>query len=341
MKKKIVFYYPDFYVGGVEMAILNLAKRLYNEYDIYFWYNKFSDKQLELTFRQYGTTVNVAGEYPEFECDTFIYCSLWQEKTDKAMNVKARQRVLWAHAIIPVGGNKFYHLPTMRKMDKVVVVSEATFESIPFHLYKTGFVDQVSVINNILNVEDIIEKSKQPIAELPLASQLNICTVARLSNEKGWLRIRYLCKALQELNIDFKWFIIGEGYFEDQIHRIHLILDSIPQVQFLGKMLNPFPVVKQMDYLALLSDYESWGLVITEGKILNVPIIVSDFAAAKEQVENDYNGLIISRTKYSTYRDAAMKIYKNKKIYKNGLKDFDFEKTNLKSVEQWKNIIEN
>ena len=32
-KKKIVFYYPDMYIGGVEMAILNLAKRIYKDTD--------------------------------------------------------------------------------------------------------------------------------------------------------------------------------------------------------------------------------------------------------------------------------------------------------------------
>ena len=38
-KKKIVFYYPDMYVGGVEMAIINLAKRIYKDYNLYFFYH--------------------------------------------------------------------------------------------------------------------------------------------------------------------------------------------------------------------------------------------------------------------------------------------------------------
>lgn len=340
-KKRIVFYYPDFYVGGVEMAILNLARRIHKDYDLYFLYNSFSDKDLELTLGQYGTTMNVAGEYPSFECDVLIYCSLWLEKVDKCMFIKANKRYLWAHAIIPIGGNKFYDVPFMRKLDGVVVVSIATFESVPFYLYRAGFGNKVEVINNILNVEEIKQKSMLPPPALKLAKDLNICTVARLSHEKGWLRVRYLCKALQKLGIDFKWFVVGEGYIPEHLERIHMLLDNIPQVEFVGKQLNPFPIVKQMDYTALLSDYESWGLVITEGKILGVPVIASDFASAKEQVDHDYNGLIISRTKYSTYRDIAKQLYKNKDKYKKELETFDFEKINQKSEQQWRNIFDN
>ena len=48
-KKKIVFYYPDMYVGGVEMAILNLAKRIYKDYDLYFFYRTYIISILVLT----------------------------------------------------------------------------------------------------------------------------------------------------------------------------------------------------------------------------------------------------------------------------------------------------
>ena len=45
-KKKIAFYYPDMYVGGVEIAILNLAKRIYKDYDLYFFYRTASNLEL-------------------------------------------------------------------------------------------------------------------------------------------------------------------------------------------------------------------------------------------------------------------------------------------------------
>ena len=94
-----------------------------------------------------------------------------------------------------------------------------------------------------------------------------------------------------------------------------------------------------MDYTALLSDFESWGLVITEGKILDKPQIVSDFTASREQVEDDINGVIVPMNDYSKYKEIAYRIVNNKELYKNSLKDFDFEKENLKSIQQWKEIL--
>ena len=118
------------------------------------------------------------------------------------------------------------------------------------------------------------------------------------------------------------------------------MLDRVPQREFLGKRLNAIPVVQVMDYSALLSDYESWGLAITEAKILGVPPIVSNFASAYEQVEDDYNGIIVPKKEYSLYKDIAIRIINNKKLYKNGLKDFDYEKVNQISLENWKKILE-
>lgn len=339
-KRKIIFYYPDMYVGGVEMAILNLAKRIYKDYDLYFFYRSISDLELAKEFNKYGIMRNIAGLEPEEECDTLVYCSLWMEKQDNCRKIKAKQRILWAHAIIPPGGNKFYDMGTMRKIDKVVVVSDATRVSIPFRLYCGRFDNKVYVINNILNVNEIKEKAELDTPKLNLAKDLNICTVARISHEKGWQRVRRLCYELQNMGIDFKWFIIGEGYVPEQVKRIHLILDSIPQIEFLGKKLNPFPYVKQMDYSALLSDYESWGLAITESKILGVPPIASSFAAASEQIEDDYNGVIVPLKNFDNYRNAAQRIVAGKKLYKQGLVDFNYEKVNEYSIDQWKKIFD-
>lgn len=339
-RKKIIFYYPDMYVGGVEMAILNLAKRIYEDYDLHFFYRSFSDLNLSREFSKYGTIRNIGGLYPEEECDVLVYCSLWYDEKDFCKNIRAKKTLLWTHAIIPQRGTKFQHMPTMRKIDEVVVVSEATKASIPRKLYRERFNGKTHVIYNILNTKEIKEKSMLSAPDLQLAKDLNICTVARLSHEKGWLRIRYLCLELQKLGIDFKWFVIGEGYVPEQLHRIHLMLDNIPQVEFVGKLLNPFPAVKQMDYLALLSDYESWGLAITEGKILNVPIIATDFSAAFEQVSDDYNGIIVPKKEYGYYKDIVKRIVKNKSKYKENLKDFDYEQINEISIKQWREIFD-
>ena len=58
-KKKIIFYYPDMYIGGVEMAILNLAKRIYKDYDLFFFYRTISNLDLAHEFNKYGVMRNI------------------------------------------------------------------------------------------------------------------------------------------------------------------------------------------------------------------------------------------------------------------------------------------
>ena len=339
-KKKVVFYYPNMYVGGVEMAILNLAKRIYKEYDLYFFYKTISNLELAKEFCKYGTPRNIMTEQIEFECDTLIYCSLWVEKEDRVSFVKAKQKVLWSHAMVPPHGTKFHNLPFMRKMDRIISVSKAADKTVPRFYYNQKLLDRFYVINNIVNQDEIIYKSKLSTPELKLGKDLNICTVARLSHEKGWHRVKLLCDEFIKMGLDFKWFIIGEGYFEKETEKIHAMLDKYPQIEFLGRQDNPFPYVKQMDYVALLSDFESWGLAITEGKILGKPIICTDFQSAFEQVENDINGVIVPMNNFRKYRSCAYRIYNNKLLYTNRAKNFDFEKINQESIDKWKKIFD-
>lgn len=341
-KKKICFYYPDMYVGGVEFAILNLAKRIYKDYDLYFFYRSIANLDMAKEFAKYGIPRNIRLQRSDFECDVLVYCSLWNESAEFTNFIKAKKKVLWCHAMIPPAGNKFYNLPFMRRMDDVVIVSKAATESAPTWLYNSKITDKIQTIYNIVNVEEIKKKSEEEIdVNIKLAKDLNISTTARLSHEKGWHRIKLLCDEFNKmLGLDWKWFIIGEGYSKNELARVYSLLKRFPQVEFLGRQLNPFPIVKQMDYTALLSDFESWGLVITEGKILDKPQIVSDFTASREQVEDDINGVIVPMNDYSKYKEIAYRIVNNKELYKNSLKDFDFEKENLVSIQKWKEILE-
>ena len=341
-KKKIVFYYPDMYVGGVDMAILNLAKRIYKDYNLYFFYRSVVNLDLAKELAKYGIPMNIAS-VPEnfvFDCDILVYCSLWLETDNYISFIKAKQKFLWSHAMVPpLGGTKFYNLPFVRTLDRMISVSEAADKTIPKHMHPKRLSQRYYVINNILNPNEIKEKAQEDTPTLDLGKDLNIVTVARISHEKGWERIKVLADILNKKQIDWRWFIVGEGYVPEQVDEAHRLLDEYPQVKFLGKKMNPFPIVKQMDYLALLSDFESWGLAITEAKILGVPPIVTNFPSAFEQVEHDKNGIIIPLKAYGLYEKYVDLMIANKNKYKEELQKFDYEENNKKIISQWKELF--
>ena len=86
---------------------------------------------------------------------------------------------------------------------------------------------------------------------------------------------------------------VGKGSNEKEHNEVIEMLQSfIPNVELVGHQSNPFPYVKNADYLVLMSDRETSGLVITEAKIIGTPCIVSNFEAAYEQITDGENGFI-------------------------------------------------
>lgn len=102
-------------------------------------------------------------------------------------------------------------------------------------------------------------------------------------------------------------------------------------------MDNPYNIIKQCDYLALLSDDETWGLVLTEAKILKVPCIVSDFEVAYEQIIDNSNGIVLSREDINSYNLKIDTILNSKNFLKENLKDFKF--SNYNTVKRWYKIL--
>ena len=255
---------------------------------------------------------------------------------------------------INISNNVFYYVNLLNKNNFKILVNFFYIIEPLFFIEKKVYMSQLTkyvsfltedqkihTILNIVNVEEVKSKAnEEPQVNIKLAKDLNISTTARLSHEKGWHRIKLLCDEFSKIpNLDWKWFIIGEGHSKNELIKIHALLDKFSQVEFLGKQMNPFPIVKQMDYTALLSDFESWGLVITEGKILGKPQIVTDFPAAYEQVEDSVNGIIVPMNNYNKYAEIANRIVKDKESYKKNLDNFDFEIENQKSVKEWKEIL--
>ena len=59
-----------------------------------------------------------------------------------------------------------------------------------------------------------------------------------------------------------------------------------------GPLDNPYGVMRRADAVCVLSDHESWSMVITEAKALGVPVIATRTSGALEQITDGENGLL-------------------------------------------------
>lgn len=287
--KKICFYYHHINsIGGVEIAILNLIERLHTEYDITIAYSaSFSDIEMLIRMSEYASIVNL--NYKKIEVDTVVYCSVYCQK-DK---ITAKRELRWMHGCLT---DMKVKLPK-EKIDNYIAVGKVCKEQLDSQLTN----QESYLIYNEINSQ-IHELSNEHIPE---QKPLTLVTVSRISREKGFERMLKLSKQIKQ---DYVWHIVGSGYdkkYEESIKKL-----APDNWVFHGKLENPFPFIKNADFLLQLSDYEAFGFVLLEALVLGTTVITTDYSSASEMI-NESNGYIIKKD----LSDFDPEILNNKKTF--------------------------
>ena len=72
---------------------------------------------------------------------------------------------------------------------------------------------------------------------------------------------------------------------------------------FLGFKANPYPYMNKADLIVQTSRWEGKSVVLDEAKILGKPILATDYATVKDQVENGKEGVIVEMDAESIARE--------------------------------------
>jgi len=100
---------------------------------------------------------------------------------------------------------------------------------------------------------------------------------------------------LRDRGVRIKWLNLGSTADEGLYRKLLIEIEKKNLSQdfmFLGAVNNPYPYIKNASAVAVLSDYESWSMVITEAKILGVPVIATKTSGALEQIEHMETGIL-------------------------------------------------
>lgn len=214
-------------------------------------------------------------------------------------------------------------LPTF---DKIVAVSDNVkkcFNDI-YHLD-----DKVIVIYNVVNGEKIIELSKEESNVLLDSNELNLVSVGRLHEMKGYDRLIDTIYKLKSDGIfdNVKLRIYGDGPLFESLNQKISDLKLTNDIFLMGRVMNPYKYIKNSDLFILSSIYEPFGLVIVESLTLGVPVLATLNSATDKLISNDYNGLIVENSFDGLY-SGLKKIIENKEIlkkYKNNLTDYFYD----------------
>lgn len=184
-----------------------------------------------------------------------------------------------------------------KKADAIVTISETCVESLKKYFPQVS--DKIYCIENIITNKTVYLSSNVKLKKEK--DKLCIMTVGRVCIDKG---LEYAVDAavlLKKADIKFKWYWVGPG--NDIIEHKQMITDKkIEDVfEFLGPTNNPYDYIRAADICVYPSKFEGKSVVIEETKIINKPIVVTNFSTVSNQIENMKSGIIVEMNGSAVY----------------------------------------
>lgn len=207
--------------------------------------------------------------------------------------VDSDMKITWNHTDYDtLGPDKKMDLETYSKVDYVVSVSDECTQKVIKHYPELK--EKAITIENLLAKDFIIKQSKEKIENpFDLNTDFNLLSIGRYCEAKNFDNVPFICKKLLDLGLNIKWYIIGYGGDEAKIVQNIKNNHMEDYVILLGKKTNPYPYIKACDVYVQPSRYEGKCVSVREAQILNKPVIITNYATAKNQLVNGYDGMIV------------------------------------------------
>ncbi len=178
------------------------------------------------------------------------------------------------------------------KYDEFITVSHANKRMLEAHF--PSLVGKIQVINNLIDADSIERLADEPV-EFDEAA-ITICTVGRISPEKGQILAIETAKELKNRNINFKWYFVGDGEDRAKCENNVRVYGLHDNCVFVGMKDNPYPYMKNCDYYVQPSHIEADPVTIREAKALKKPIIATNILALQEALANGAYGILCDET---------------------------------------------
>lgn len=262
---------------------------------------------------------------------------------------KKTRKIVWVHNDISLVFGKGIKAKLKKKLDQKIY---SKYETIVFvskdnmrkfkEVYKeirNKYLEPVKkeIIYNYIDKDEVIKKSEEDLNVEFDKDTINFVTVARLVPQKAIDRLIKVHARLVYSNLKHNFYVIGDG--PEKFNLENKIKENNVQNTFhlLGQKENPYPYVKQADYFCLLSNFEGYGMVLEEAKILGKSIIITD-TAAREAVEKYKNSIILENNEEKIYEGLKEIIEKNVKVEFSNNNNEKYD--NNKFIEKIEELIE-
>lgn len=208
--------------------------------------------------------------------------------------VNAHRKICWIHtdySFIKIDPQAEYD--TWGAYDNIISISPAVTEG--FCSKFPGLRDKIIEVENIIPSTLIHRRATQAKPPEFSAGSFNILSVGRYGHAKNFDNIPDILRRIIEQTgrTDLHWHIIGYGSDEELIRRRILETGMSQHVHLLGKRDNPYPYIATCDLYIQPSRFEGKSIAVREAQMLGRPVIITNYATARSQVNDGIDGFIV------------------------------------------------
>ncbi|MRH42424.1 N-acetyl-alpha-D-glucosaminyl L-malate synthase BshA [Aquibacillus halophilus] len=182
--------------------------------------------------------------------------------------------------------------------------------------------EMLEIEKDIEVVYNFVDENEYHFQENPvLKSQYRIANhekvIVHISNFRKVKRVEDVIYAFKKITnrVPSKLLLIGDGPEYSEIYQLVQDLNLHNNVLFLGKQKNVAEILSIADLKLLLSEKESFGLVILEAMACGVPCIGSNVGGIPEVITNNYNGFITELGDIDMVANKAIQLLTDDKLW--------------------------
>lgn len=298
-KKELIFFAYNLGLGGIESALIELLKNInYNKYNVTLILEKKEGELLQkvpkdVKVMEYSVSNNKLvlfrkavnfvkriqfllkhkNKY-DFSCSYATYSI----PGSTLARICSKNSCLYVHSSYeylynPKKYKNFFNKLKVYRFRHIIFVSNEA--RIFFNKIYNALSNKTTTINNFIDVDKIKELSTEKIS-LKKDNDILFVFVGRLTEDsKRVTRLIKLMEYLKTHKKDVMCWIVGDGPDREQYEKLIKNKKLETCIKMIGSQSNPYPYIKQADYLILTSEYEGFPMVYNEAIILNKPIITT------------------------------------------------------------------
>lgn len=175
---------------------------------------------------------------------------------------------------------------------------------------------EMNVVYNFVDTDEYYRRENTNLRE-QYAIQPDEKVIIHISNFRKVKRIQDVIYSFELIHkeVPSKLLLIGDGPEYSEMHQLVKKLELEDAVLFLGKQNNIAELMSISDLKLLLSEKESFGLVMIEAMACGVPCIGTNVGGIPEVIEDGENGYIVEVGDIQTLANNAIPLLTDQKMW--------------------------